>query len=529
MTSKNLTIYEIYPRSFFDSNGDGIGDLQGIIEQLPYLQDLGIDAIWLAPVFVSPQVDFGYDISDHYEIAPEYGTLADLRQLIDRAHQLGLKVIFDLVLNHTSDQHKWFKESRASRDKVRSDWYIWRDKPNNWKSLTGGSGWHFCPERGQWYYASFLPFQPDLNYRNPAVKAAMFDLVRHWLAWGVDGFRLDIFNVLFKDASFRDNPFSFKLFPTEADMSGFLQSFQYTVNQPESFEFARELRELVKGHGDKLLIGEVFGDNAIIKKYLGDKCEGLTHVFDFKMLNYKFSADWFRQLIIETEASFPAPYSPVYVFSNHDRMRSAVRVGGDIQKAKLLHFFQLTVRGTVCLYYGEEIGMQGRLIPKELIQDSLPKKFPHFLVGLARMFKIMLNRDEARTPMQWCAAAQNGGFSTSNRTWLPLPDVLDVSVEQQSGDPNSLLRMIRQLLNLRKSSPALSDGSIELCDSIDGLLIYKRRADSEVKFIALNFGRSVAIYRAQKPIAIKFAIGSAEFDAAMLKLGPLSAVIFEEI
>jgi alpha-glucosidase len=529
MTIHNFTIYEIYPRSFFDSNGDGIGDLQGIIERLPYLQDLGIDAIWLAPVFVSPQKDFGYDISDHYEISSEYGTLADLRRLIDRAHQLGLKVLFDLVLNHTSDQHHWFKESRASRLNERSDWYIWRDKPNNWKSLTGGSGWQFCPERGQWYYASFLPFQPDLNYRNPAVKAAMFELVRHWLAWGVDGFRLDIFNVLFKDASFRDNPFSFKLFPAEADMSGFFQNFQYTINQPESFEFARDLRQVVSAEGDKLLIGEVFGDNSIIRKYLGDKYDGLTHVFDFKMLNYKFSANWFRQLIIETETSFPAPYSPVYVFSNHDRMRSAARVNGDMKKIKLLHFFQLTVRGTVCLYYGEEIGMQGRSIPKSQVQDALPKKFPHFVTRLARFFKIMLNRDEARTPMQWHSSDKKGGFTTTDHPWLPLPEKLESSVEQQLSDPNSLLHMIRHLLQLRKASPALADGELELCATTDDFLIYKRSVGDEVKFCALNFGNSEGRYHSQQAIKICFAVGDVKVEYGLIRMGPLSAVVFEVI
>ena len=220
------SIYQIYPRSFMDSNGDGIGDLQGIIQKLDYLRDIGFETLWVSPFFASPQQDFGYDVSDYLSIAPEFGKMNDAFQLIEETHRRGMKIVFDLVLNHTSDQHPWFLESRSSRDNPKADWYLWRDKPNNWHSMTGGSGWHYAQERGQYYWSSFLPFQPDLNWRNPEVKQTMFDIARFWLEKGVDGFRLDIFNTIYKDAEFRNNPFTFKLAPTPDDPSGYFQKAQ---------------------------------------------------------------------------------------------------------------------------------------------------------------------------------------------------------------------------------------------------------------------------------------------------------------
>jgi alpha-glucosidase len=371
------TIYQIYPRSFHDSNGDGLGDIQGIIQKLDYIHDLGFESIWISPLFASPQADFGYDISDYTDIAPEYGTLADALQLIEETHKRSMKIIFDMVMNHTSSGHAWFKESRSSRDNPKADWYLWRNKPNNWQSLTGGSGWHYAKERGQYYWASFLPIQPDLNYRNPEVKKTMFDIVRFWLAKGVDGFRLDIFNVIFKDADFRDNPFTFKLIPSEDDPSGFFQEVRYTVNQPESFAFAKEFRNVCNEFGERLSLGEVSGNRKIIRKFLGDETsnDGLTLVFDFGMLNFKFTADYFRNLIRMMEENYPDPFMPVYVFSNHDRTRSIKQLDNDARKARLLHLLQLTVRGVPCMYYGEEIGMTNLPQPFKTALDPIPHKF----------------------------------------------------------------------------------------------------------------------------------------------------------
>ncbi len=260
---KNTTVYQVYPRSYFDSNGDGIGDLKGIIQKLDYIQDLGFETLWISPFFASPQKDFGYDISNYYSIAPEYGDTAVCSQLISEVHKRNMKIIFDLVMNHTSDEHPWFKESAASRSNAKADWYVWKAG----KGMVGGSGWHYNEQRKQFYWASFLGFQPDLNYNNPEVKKAMLDVTAYWLAKGVDGFRLDIFNAIYEDTSFRDNPFRFKLIPDEKDPDGFFQKAKYTVNNPKSFEFATELRSTVDKSGTKYLVGEVFGEPSVLKKY----------------------------------------------------------------------------------------------------------------------------------------------------------------------------------------------------------------------------------------------------------------------
>ena len=486
------TIYQIYPRSFYDSNGDGIGDIRGIIQKLDYVRHLGIETIWCSPFFASPQADFGYDISNYTDIAPEYGTLRDARQLIEQVHKRGMKIVFDMVMNHTSIEHPWFKESRSSRDNPKADWYLWRDKPNNWQSMTGGSGWYYAKERNQYYWASFLPFQPDLNYRNPEVKKTMFDTIRFWLGKGVDGFRLDIFNVIFKDAEFRDNPFSFKLIPSETDPSAFFQEAKYTINQPENYEFAKELRNVCDEFGDKLLLGEVNGGRNAIRKFMGaEKNDGLSLVFDFEMMNFKFTADYFRKLIRSIETFFPNPFMPVFVFSNHDRARSMVSLGNDVRKAKLLHLLQLTVRGVPCMYYGEEIGMTNVKRPFVTALDPIPHKFksiPHFVFDMLGM---TINRDEVRTPMQW-DASKNAGFSSAENTWLPIHPNNDViKIENEGKDESSLLNTIRVLLKIRKEHEALQDGSLELIDGLpDEVLGYRRKSGDEEIGMLFNFGDS---------------------------------------
>jgi len=399
------TIYQIYPRSFYDSNGDGIGDINGIIQKLDYLKGLGFETIWCSPFFSSPQMDFGYDISDYTGIAPEYGSLTDALQLIEQVHNRGMRILFDMVLNHTSIEHPWFKESRSSSDNPKADWYLWRDRPNNWQSMTGGSGWHYALERGQYYWSSFLPFQPDLNYRNPEVRKTMFDIIRFWLEKGVDGFRLDIFNSIFKDAEFRNNPLSFQLLPDDALSSRFFQETKYTLNQPESFEFARELRGLCDQYGEILLLGEVSGPRHVIRKFMGDqKNDGLGLVFDFGMLSFDFSSKYFHAMIQDIEDQFAEPFVPVYVFSNHDYRRSIKRLGNSIQKAKLLHMLQLTVRGVPCMYYGEELGMTDGRIPFSKALDPIPHKFGFIPHRIFDLLGITINRDEVRTPMQWDAS-----------------------------------------------------------------------------------------------------------------------------
>jgi oligo-1,6-glucosidase/alpha-glucosidase len=483
------TLYQIYPRSFKDSNGDGIGDLQGIIQKLDHLHDLGFESIWISPFFSSPQADFGYDVSDFYNISPDFGTMEDALQLIDEIHKRGMKIIFDLILNHTSDQHAWFKESRSSRSNSKADWYLWRDKPNNWQSMTGGSGWHYAKERGQYFWASFLPFQPDLNWHNPEVKKAMFDITRFWLGKGVDGFRLDIFNTIYKDADFRNNPFTFKLTPTPNDPSGYFQKMKYSQDQPESMELAKEFRQVCEEFGEKLSVGEVQSKRDIVRKFEGEeKNDGLTLAFDFEMLDFKFTAKFFRDIIGDIEKHFHPPFMPVYVFSNLDKRRSMDRLGNDVRKAKLLHTLQLTVRGVPCMYYGEEIGMTNLKLPFASALDPIPHKYtfaPRFIFDA---LNVTVNRDEVRTPMQW-DATKNAGFSNAEKTWLPVhPDYSTVNVEAQHKDSNSLLSTLRALLKLRKSEKSLHEGSLELMQNLpDGILGYIRVFENQKLVILLNF------------------------------------------
>lgn len=531
------SIYQIYPRSFYDSNGDGIGDIQGMIQKLDYVRALGFEAIWFSPFFASPQFDFGYDVSDYLNIAPEYGTMDDALQLIAEVHARGMKIVFDMVMNHTSVEHAWFKESRSSRTNPKADWYLWQPpsnsphffqkwrerKPNNWNSMTGGSGWHYAPERGQYYWASFLPFQPDLNYRNPEVKQTMLDIVRFWLGKGVDGFRLDIFNVIYKDAEFRNNPFSFKLIPTENDPSGFFQEAKYNLNLPESFAFAKELRGTCDEFGEKILLGEVSGNKSVIRKFLGGEVnDGLGLVFDFEMLNFQFSAEYFRGLIQRIETHFPDPFMPVYVFSNHDRRRSMTRLGNDIRKAKLLAMLQLTVRGVPCVYYGEEIGMTDLPLPFSSALDPIPHKFkliPRFVFDL---LGLTINRDEVRTPMQW-DGSENAGFSSAEKTWLPAHGNYErVNVKAGEGDDASLLNTFRALLKIRKEYKSLREGSLELMDHLPaGVLGFIRKFGDEKLTVLLNFSE------AEKKIPVD---GEVAFRLSQTNEGilqPLDGVIYK--
>ncbi len=503
---QKTTIYQIYPRSFMDSNDDGIGDLRGIIAKLDYIQDLGFETIWFSPFFSSPQDDWGYDISDYYNIAPEYGDQADVEALINEVHKRGMRILLDMVMNHTSIEHPWFQESRSSRDNPRRDWYIWRDgsgesPPNNWKALPGGSGWSYDVITDQWYYASFLPFQPDLNYRNPDVKEAMFDVVRHWLDKGVDGFRLDIFFSIYKDKAFRDNPFSFKPFPTDFT-GGWFQNWKYTVHQKETFELAKELRSLVDTYSpDRLLLGELFGEDTTIKKYMGDQLDGLNLIFLWELLKLKVDARFLRNVISHYEIHYPAPYTPVYVFGNHDQKRMISKIGNDSRLAKLLALFQYTVRGVPVTYYGEEIGMEDGDFPAKTALDPLGRRFgwiPGFLVN---MLDLYINRDGCRTPMQWDNNFNAGFCGKSATPWLPIhQNYQSTNVKQQLGDAKSLLNVYKGLLRLRRESAAIREGNIQLIDNPDtekNLLAYRRISNDEAALVLINFGETSVAFKNQ--------------------------------
>jgi alpha-glucosidase len=484
----HTTIYQIYPRSFYDTNGDGIGDIAGIIQKLDYIKSLGFETIWCSPFFSSPQKDFGYDVSDYRNFAKEYGTIADAERLIEEVHKRDMKILFDMVMNHTSDEHPWFNEDRLRKPEdrgPRADYYVWADKPNNWKSMVSGNAWRYDTIRKQYYYAAFLPFQPDLNYRNEYVKEAMLDHVRFWLQKGVDGFRLDIFNSIYEDDSLRNNPSSGKI---ESRM----QRPVYTANRPESLEFAEQLRAVCDSFGERMLLGEIIGDRSVSRKYCGDeKNNRLTLAFDFEMLRFQFKAKYFSKLVSNLEKDFPEPFMPAYVFSNHDRRRSLKRLDNNLQKAQLLHLMQLTLRGVPCMYYGEETGMTDAKLPYKNALDPIPHyvKLPR---GIVNMVDETLNRDELRTPMQW-NAEKNAGFSSSEKTWLPInEDYKNVNVALASASDSSLLNFIKQTLTVRNKTKALSHGTLKLISKYQlpaNVLAYTRTWNSEKVIVLLNFGK----------------------------------------
>ncbi len=538
---KTTSIYHIYPRSFQDSNGDGIGDLRGIIQRLDYIRDLGFETIWLSPFFASPQGDWGYDISDYYAIAPEYGTLADVDDLIAEVHARGMRVIFDLVLNHTSEEHPWFQESRRDRENPKRQWYIWRDgrglkPPTNWKSFVGGSGWHLDRATDQWYYASFLPFQPDLNFRNPEVKEAMFDVARYWLDRGVDGFRLDIFHAIYKDAKFRDNPPSWRYVPNGE--AGFFQEMRYTLHQPETFALARELRSLATSYApERMLLGEVFGPDAIVRRYIGEQGDGLNLIFLWDLLRARVSGRFFRAVLRHFEETYPDPMIPVIVWGNHDVKRVLSRISKDPMLrhnpalGKLLAIFQMTARGVPVVYYGEEIGMQEAAIGHWRAKDPLARRYrwlPRFLADAVGLY---LNRDGSRTPMQWDTSPNAGFCPEEARPWLPVHrSYRQVNVAAQRKDPDSLLNTYRRLLRLRRENPALRYGSLEVLDGPMGeknLVIYRRQHEDTMVFVVLNFGKTPVAFANQTGCErVLFAAGlDAPPSSNRWLLPPLSAVI----
>lgn len=502
---KRTTVYQIYPRSFADSNGDGLGDLPGILNHLDYLKDLGVETLWLSPFFTSPQRDFGYDIADYDGIAPEYGTMADCERLIEAVHARGMKMILDLVLNHTSDQHPWFLASRRGEADPMRSFYIWQKgrkpggaaPPNNWVAMTGGSGWHYDAPTDAWYWASFLPFQPDLNYHNPAVREAMLGVVRRWLERGADGFRLDIFNSLFKDPRFIDNPFSLRPIPTESSADGFFQRRLYTADLPETFAFARELRGLVDTFpGDRFLVGEVFGSPDKLRRYCGSpEGPGLHAVFLFQTLRAKISAPALRSLIAELEREFPPPHMPTYVLGNHDQLRAMSRLAGHEDKARLLAALTLTVRGIPFIYYGEELGMEGVPIPLKKGLDPLAARYSWVSTPGARLLAragVLINRDESRTPMAFSPDPGAGFCPPGVTPWRPFhKNYARVNAASEERDPSSMLHCYRRLLALRKSRPALHAGSLAFLPSprAGSLVGYRRRAaDGDEVDVWLNAG-----------------------------------------
>jgi len=492
---RGAVIYQIYPRSYQDSNSDGVGDLSGIIHRLPHIASLGVDAIWISPFFRSPMLDFGYDVSNYRDVDPLFGTLGDFDALIQRAHELGLKVMIDLVLSHSSDQHEWFQESRSSRDNPKSNWYVWADAkpdgtpPNNWLSIFGGSAWEWDSERLQYYMHNFLKEQPDLNFHEPEVQDALLDVTRYWLERGVDGFRLDTINFYIHDKQLRDNP----VCPIEdrnASTAPAVNPYNWQLhlhdkNQPENLEFLKRYRALLNEYPGKTAVGEV-GDSQIGMQIQaeytadGDKVH-MCYAFDFlapEAPNGTMIADVltrFERVAVDGWAC--------WAFSNHDVVRHASRWNLGASAQRLYAALLMSLRGSVCLYQGEELGLTEAYVSFEELQDPYGIRFwPKFK-----------GRDGCRTPIPWSADGPTGGF-TDGKPWLPVAmEHLSKSVSEQDRDDGSTLNFYRQMIGFRKAHPALINGSFELCAARDDMVSFIRQADDGQRlFCAFNLSNSAA-------------------------------------
>jgi alpha-glucosidase len=478
-------IYQIYPRSFQDSDGDGIGDLNGIAARLDHLVALGVDALWISPFYPSPMADFGYDVADHCDVDPVFGTLDDFNRLLGAAHARGLKLILDFVPNHTSDRHPWFVESRRSRDDPRRDWYVWRDPapgggppnkpPNNWLSEFGGPAWTLDASTGQFYYHAYLPEQPDLNWRNPAVRAAMLDVLRFWFRRGVDGFRVDAIHHLIEDEALRDNPPNPDWRPGMSPARSVIRL--YTMDQPEVHDAIAAMRRVADEFGGRVMIGEAYLPIDRMMAYYGVDLTGFQLPFNFHLISTIWQPTAIAALIEAYESALPPGAWPNWVLGNHDRSRVASRIG--LAQARVAAMLLMTLRGTPTIYQGEEIGMLDVSIPPECVQDPWERNAPSLGLG----------RDPVRTPMPW-SGAPGGGFTTG-RPWLPLGQMdlapnLAANVAAQAADPRSMLALYRALLRLRRAEPALSTGAFVPVAATDRVLAYARIDASTRLLVALN-------------------------------------------
>ncbi len=468
-------IYQVLASSFMDTNGDGEGDLQGIIERLDYLQWLGATAIWLTPIYPSPMADLGYDVSDYTGVGSRFGSLEDFDRLVSDAHARGIKIIMDWVPNHTSDQHPWFVESRSSRDSRRRDWYIWRpatgtnSPPTNWRAVFGGSAWEWDEATGEFYYHSFLESQPDLNWRNPEVQAAVLDAMRFWLRIGVDGFRVDAASWLIKDEQFRDNPPNPNYHP-ESDGPDQEVIPLYTWDQPGVHEVLANMRRVVDEFDDRLLAGELVLPIESMVQYYGRQHPELHLPLNMHPIWANWSAEDLGTVIETYERERPASGWPTWTLSTHDFSRIASRLPGD--QTRVAAMLLLTLGGTPTHYYGEEVGMRGVAIAPEDAKDPQGRR-------------IGRNRDPARTPMQW-DASPTAGFTTGD-PWLPIgDDVRAANVAAQKEDPHSLLTLYRRLIELRARHPTLVAGSLEVVSRQNPLLVYRRASEDGHYLVVLN-------------------------------------------
>ncbi len=486
MTRKNLwwkdaVIYQIYPRSFKDSDGDGVGDLKGILEKLDYLVDLGINAIWISPIYPSAMADFGYDVSNYSDIHPLFGDMNDFDKLLNAAHEKGLKIILDYVPNHSSDEHPWFIESRSSRQNPKRDWYIWCDAkkdgspPNNWDSFFGGSAWSWDEKTGQYYLHLFLDKQPDLNWKNPEVVHAMHDVLRFWLDKGVDGFRMDVVTFLMKHADMPDNP----ILENRDHVLLQGQRHLYDINQPEVHEKLRQFRSIFDSYpGDRVIIGETwFPEPNELATYYGKDLDEIHLPFNFTLLTQEWNARSIQVVIEKYYQALPEGATPNFVLGNHDIHRLATRYGRqNIRSAGLL---LLTLYGVPTMYYGDEIGMEDVPISPEQYQDPVAIHNPDTNDG----------RDPERSPMQW-SDEPNAGFCPANvDPWLPVAgNYEEVNVMKQEREPSSTFNFYKRLLRLRSQEPALLKGGIKFIDQVpENILAYTRSLDTDTFLVLINF------------------------------------------
>lgn len=495
---RGAVIYQVYPRSFFDSNADGIGDLPGITQKLHYIANLGVDAVWISPFFTSPMKDFGYDVSNYRDVDPLFGTLADFDALIARAHELGLKIIIDQVLSHTSDQHSWFQESRQSRDNPKADWYVWSDAkpdgspPNNWLSVFGGGAWQWHEPRKQYYLHNFLSSQPDLNFHCRALRQQILAEVEFWLQRGVDGLRLDAINFCFHDAQLRDNP---PKPPEKRKARGFssenpyaAQSHLYDNTQPENLVFLEELRALLNKYPERMSLGEINSEDSLATTAEYTSGSKRLHMgYSFELLSSEFSADYIRETVDGLNQQLPDGW-PCWALSNHDVMRVVTRWGKDHNStdfAKMALALLASLKGTVCMYQGEELGLPEAEIAQHELQDPFGIEFWPAFKG----------RDGCRTPMPWEQNAQHGGFSTAAATWLPLATThLPLAVDMQQRDPKSVLNFASAFFSWRKDQAALLCGDMHFLASDNNTLRFTREIDQQKMLCCFNLNaESVSI------------------------------------
>ncbi len=484
---RGAVIYQIYPRSFRDVSGDGVGDLPGILERLDYVASLGVNAIWISPFFRSPMADFGYDIADYRAVDPLFGTLEDFDRVLAKAHRLGLKLMIDQVLSHTSDQHPWFIESRASRDNPKADWYVWADArddgtpPNNWLSIFGGVAWQWEPRRGQYYLHNFLTSQPDLNFHHPEVRAATLDNVKFWLDRGVDGLRLDAINFCFHDRLLRDNPAKPEAERVgrgfSADNPYAFQRHLYNNTQPENLAFLAELRALLDRYPDAAALGEISAEDSLATMAEYTRAGRLHMGYSFELLTEDHSARYLRGTVEQLEAQMLDGW-PCWAISNHDVQRVASRWGGKSvtpEAASLYTAMLCSLRGSVCVYQGEELGLTEADLPYEAIQDPYGKAFwPNFK-----------GRDGCRTPMPWDTTT-HAGFST-HAPWLPVPDAhRERAVSVQEAQSQSPLSRFRAFLRWRRTQPALREGTIQFLDCPEPVLAFVRAHEGRSLLCAFN-------------------------------------------